>query len=62
MKQVRNRYTGAAGITEREAGTIRGCIRKLRKLSNKKNLYVRHVYYLERSIEALEKVLREADR
>lgn len=62
MKQHRNRYTGAAGITQREANTIRGCMDKLLKIGSKKNLYVRHQLRIEKSVEQLAKLLVEADR
>ena len=38
-KQVRNQYTGAAGITQREADTLKRCIKKIEKIANKKNLW-----------------------
>ena len=62
VKQVRNRYSGSAGITQREADTIKGSIRKLTKIRNKKNLYIRHVYFIDQAIVDLDKVLQEADR
>jgi len=62
MKQSRNRYTGAAGITQREADTINSCIRKLSKISQKENLYVRHALRLDRATRELSKLLKEADR
>ena len=62
MKQVRNRYTGAAGITEREANTIRGSLNKLYKISQKKNLYVKYELRLLKATEQLIKLLDEADR
>lgn len=62
MKQSRNQHTGAAGITQREADTIRGCIRKLSKISKKNNLYVRHHLRLEKSLIQLRNLLEEAER
>ena len=62
MKQKRNQHTGAAGITEREANTIRGAAHKLHKISEKKNLYVRHQMRLLTATEQLLKVLEEAER
>lgn len=62
MKQHRNRYTGAAGITQREANTIKGSIDKLLKIGEKNNLYVRHQIRIARAVEELAKLLVEADR
>lgn len=62
MKQNRNQYTGASGITQREADTIKGCIRKLSKISEKKNLFVRYELRLLKSLEQLLKILEEAER
>ena len=38
-KQVRNRHTGAAGITDREATQLKSMWHKLDKLSKKNNLF-----------------------
>lgn len=38
-KQTRNRHTGSAGITEREARQLHSMWHKLDKLSKKKNLW-----------------------
>lgn len=61
-KQVRNRYTGAAGITAREAVTIRGSAEKLYKISQKKNLYVGYERKLLEAAKLLYEVLKHADR
>ena len=62
MKQKRNQHTGASGITQREADTIKRCMDKLLKIGGKKNLYVRHQWRIERSVEQLAQLLVEADR
>lgn len=62
MKQKRNQYTGASGITQREANTIRSAAEKLYKISQKKNLYVRHESRLLKAAEQLFKLLEEAER
>lgn len=62
MKQTRNQHTGAAGITQREANTIRSAADKLYKISLKKNLYVRHEQRLLKATEQLLKLLQEAER
>ena len=61
-KQVRNRYTGAAGITAREANTIQGAANKLYKISQKKNLYVVYERKLLEATKLLLEVLEESDR
>ena len=61
-KQVRNRFTGAAGITAREANTIRGAADKLFKISNKNNLYVVYEQKLLEATQLLLEVLEQADR
>lgn len=61
-KQVRNRYTGAAGITQREADTILRCMKKIRKIAAKKNLDIRSVRILQIHANGLEDVLRRNDR
>lgn len=60
-KQVRNRYS-SAGITEREADTIKRCMKKLRKISRKKNLYVGHQRRLLESVAHLQELLEKTDR
>ena len=62
VKQVRNQHTGSAGITQREADTIKRCMDKLLKIGSKKNLYVRHKVRIEESVKQLAKVLVEAER
>lgn len=62
MKQNRNQHTGAAGITQREADTIKRSMDKLLKIGSKKNLYVRHQLRIEKAVEQLAKLLVEADR
>jgi hypothetical protein len=62
MKQSRNQYTGAAGITQREAAQINRSIRNLQKIMNKDNLYVRHEIRLEKAIRQLIDLLLEAER
>ena len=62
MKQNRNQHTGSSGITQREADTVKGCIRKLSKISQKKNLYVRHELRLLKTLDQLLKLLEEAER
>lgn len=62
MKQVRNQYTGAAGITAREANTIRSSADKLYKISQKNNLYVRFERKLLEATQLLLEILEEADR
>jgi len=61
-KQVRNRYTGAAGITAREANTIRGAADKLYKISQKKNLWFGYEQKLLEATKLLLEVLKQADR
>lgn len=61
-KQVRNRYTGAAGITAREANTIRGSAEKLFKISQKKNLYVLYERQLLEAAKILFDILEHSDR
>jgi len=60
-KQVRNRYS-SAGITAREANTIRGSANKLYKISQKNNLYVGYERKLLEAAKLLYEVLEEADR
>jgi len=62
MKQVRNRYTGAAGITQREANTIISSMDKLLKIGQKNNLDVRYQIRIARAVEELAKLIVEADR
>jgi len=62
MKQSRNQYTGAAGITQREANSIRSATRKLFQISQKKNLFVKYQLRLVKATEQLVKLLEEADR
>ena len=61
-KQVRNRYTGAAGITAREANSIKGAADKLYKISQKKNLYVVYERKLLEAAKLLYDLLEQADR
>ena len=61
-KQVRNRYTGASGITQREADTIKRCMDKLLKIGGKKSLYVGHQRRIEKAVEQMAEILVEADR
>ena len=61
-KQVRNRYTGSAGITEREANTIKGAADKLYKISQKNNLYVVYERKLLQAAQLLYELLEQADR
>lgn len=62
MKQTRNQYTGASGITQREATTIRSSAEKLFKISQKKNLFVRYELRLLKASQELFKLLEEAQR
>lgn len=61
-KQIRNQHTGAASLTERNADTIRGCIRKLEKIRDRTNLYVRQARTLDDAILAMREALKMADR
>lgn len=60
-KQVRNRHS-SAGITAREANTIRGSADKLYKISQKRNLYVGHERRLLEAAQILYELLEQADR
>lgn len=62
MKQSRNQYTGASGITQREATTIRSSAEKLYKISQKKNLFVKYELRLLKAADELFKLLEEAER
>lgn len=62
MKQMRNQYTGAAGITQREADRIHRSMRAIRKISHKKNLYIRYKEQLDDAYLTLYKVLLHAER
>ena len=62
MKQHRNQYTGAASLTERNADTVRGCIRKLETIRDRGNLYVRQVRALDDAILAMREALTLAER
>lgn len=57
-----NQYTGAAGITGREAIQLYEIWKKLNKLAYKNNLYIRHRADLEMSMDAIRKVLKESGR
>ena len=62
MKQSRNQHTGASGITQREANTIRRSAEKLVKISQKKNLFVKYELRLLKATDQLFKLLEEAER
>lgn len=61
-KQVRNRYTGAAGITEREATQLKSMWHKLDKLSKKKNLWTGYVQKCDEAKQLIYEMLDRADR
>ena len=60
-KQARNRYS-SAGITQREADTIERSIRKLTKISKKKNLYVMYERDLIKAAQILTELLEKSQR
>ena len=60
-KQARNRYS-SAGITQREADTIERSIRKLTKISKKKNLYVMYERDLLKAVQILTELLEKSQR
>ena len=62
MKQSRNQHTGASGITQRKANTIRRSAEKLVKISQKKNLFVKYELRLLKATDQLFKLLEEAER
>jgi len=62
MKQTRNQYTGSSGITQREATSIRGSAEKLYKISQKKNLWIKHQQRLLKAANELFELLQEAER
>jgi hypothetical protein len=61
-KQVRNRYTGAAGITDREATQLKSMWHKLDKLSKKKNLYVQYRRQTLEAMQLIYEILDHSDR
>lgn len=61
-KQVRNQHTGAAGITGREADTLKICYRKITKISEKKNLFVTSKRKLQEIAQDIEYLLRTHQR
>jgi len=61
VKQTRNRHS-SAGITAREADTILKSIRKLEKISEKKNLYIMYERDLLKAAQILTELLEKANR
>ena len=61
-KQVRNRHTGAAGITAREATRLKKAAQMIYKLSQKKNLYIKTENELLQVSDLLFEILQDNDR
>jgi hypothetical protein len=60
-KQVRNRHS-SAGITNREAETLKRCAKKIFKISQKTNLYIGYENRLLTINDLLYELLQQADR
>ena len=61
-KQVRNQYTGGAGITQREANSLLSAYERIRSIASKRNLYVVYERKLLEAGDLLLEVLVQADR
>ena len=61
-KQSRNRYTGAAGITAREAKQMKSIWHKLDKIAEKNNLFVGYERKIKNAQQLIYEVLSESDR
>ena len=62
MKQNRNQYTGAAGITEREATQLKSMWFKLNKLQKKNNLFLEYRIKIIDAMKNIQEVLEESNR
>jgi len=62
IKQHGNRHSSGLTLTDREALTIERMHRKLKKMSRKKNRYIMEKIEMERMVEMMDKMIREAGR
>lgn len=61
-KKVRNQYSGGSRITQREADTLNGCIRKLKKIALRDNLHRTDVSNVYDAIIAMRDALTQSGR
>ena len=62
MKISGNRYSMGLTLTQREAETLRGCIKKINVIKNKKDRYIGEEYKLNNVVIALKKIIVDAGR
>jgi hypothetical protein len=62
MKITGNRYSMGLTLTQREAETLRGCIKKINVIKNKKDRYIGEEYKLNNVVIALKKIIVDAGR
>lgn len=62
MKQVRNQYTGAAGITAREATQLKSMFTKLDKIYKKPNLWILHKRKVAQAMDLVYQILEDSER